>query len=78
MDTLSMVPPNNQIRLADKSGPPHRRTSSGSGALRVLADTEDDLTVLWEAEDGLPAVRLARQTPPDVILMDIRMPGLTA
>ena len=45
-------------------------------ALRVLADTEDDLTVLWEAEDGLAAVRLARQSPPDVILMDIRMPGL--
>jgi DNA-binding NarL/FixJ family response regulator len=45
-------------------------------ALRVLADTEDDLTMLWEAEDGLAAVRLARQMPPDVILMDIRMPGL--
>ncbi len=45
-------------------------------ALRVLADTEDDLTLLWEAEDGLAAVRLARQSPPDVILMDIRMPGL--
>ena len=45
-------------------------------ALRVLADAEDDLTLLWEAEDGRAAVRLARQTPPDVILMDIRMPGL--
>ncbi len=45
-------------------------------ALRVLIDTEDDLTLLWEAEDGLAAVRLARQRPPDVILMDIRMPGL--
>ena len=32
--------------------------------------------MLWEAEDGLAAVRLARQMPPDVILMDIRMPGL--
>ena len=45
-------------------------------AIRVLADTEDDLTLSWEAEDGLAAVRLARQMPPDVILMDIRMPGL--
>lgn len=45
-------------------------------ALRVLADSEDDLTVLWEADDGLSAVRLAREQPPDVILMDIRMPGL--
>ncbi len=45
-------------------------------ALRMLADAEDDLTLLWEAEDGLSAVRLARQQPPDVILMDIRMPGV--
>jgi DNA-binding NarL/FixJ family response regulator len=45
-------------------------------ALRVLADAEDDLTLLWEAEDGVSAVRLARQQPPDVILMDIRMPDL--
>lgn len=45
-------------------------------ALRVLADSEDDLTVLWEADDGLSAVRRAREQPPDVILMDIRMPGL--
>jgi DNA-binding NarL/FixJ family response regulator len=44
--------------------------------LRVLADSEDDLELAWEAEDGLAAVRLARQAPPDVILMDIRMPGL--
>jgi DNA-binding NarL/FixJ family response regulator len=45
-------------------------------AIRVLAETEDDLTLSWEAEDGHAAVRLARQMPPDVILMDIRMPGL--
>jgi len=44
--------------------------------LRVLAEAEDDLQLAWEAEDGLTAVRLARQDPPDVILMDIRMPGL--
>ena len=44
--------------------------------LRVLAESEHDLTLAWEAEDGRQAVRLARQQPPDVILMDIRMPGL--
>ena len=44
--------------------------------LRVLAETEDDLELAWEADDGRAAVRLARATPPDVILMDIRMPGL--
>ncbi|GAA3615591.1 response regulator transcription factor [Microlunatus ginsengisoli] len=44
--------------------------------LRVLAESEDDLRLSWEAEDGRQAVRLARADPPDVILMDIRMPGL--
>ena len=34
------------------------------------------IEVVGEAEDGWEAVRLARQLQPDVILMDIRMPGL--
>lgn len=41
---------------------------------RLLIDSEPDLTVLGEAADGAEAVALARQTSPDVILMDIRMP----
>jgi DNA-binding NarL/FixJ family response regulator len=44
--------------------------------LRVLAESEDDLELIWEAEDGRNAVRLSRENPPDVILMDIRMPVL--
>jgi DNA-binding NarL/FixJ family response regulator len=44
--------------------------------LRVLAESESDLSLAWEAEDGRRAVELARQSPPDVILMDVRMPGL--
>lgn len=44
-------------------------------ALRMLADSEDDLQLVWEAATGHDAVRLAREHPPDVILMDIRMPG---
>jgi DNA-binding NarL/FixJ family response regulator len=44
--------------------------------LRVLAETEDDLQLIWEAEDGRSAVRLSRDNPPNVILMDIRMPVL--
>ena len=44
--------------------------------LRVLLDYEDDIAVVGEAGDGEAAIALARQTRPDVILMDIRMPGL--
>ena len=44
--------------------------------LRVLLDNEGDIAVVGEAGDGEAAIALARQTRPDVILMDIRMPGL--
>jgi len=42
--------------------------------VRVLAEAEDDLTVVAEAADGRDAVALARRHRPDVVLMDIRMP----
>jgi len=42
----------------------------------ALLDAEDDISVVGLAADGFGAVRLARQTRPDVLLMDIRMPGL--
>jgi DNA-binding NarL/FixJ family response regulator len=43
---------------------------------RALLDAEPDIEVLGEATDGAQAVRLARETRPDVVLMDIRMPGM--
>jgi DNA-binding NarL/FixJ family response regulator len=43
---------------------------------RALLDAEPDIEVVGEASDGAHAVRLARQSRPDVILMDIRMPGV--
>jgi DNA-binding NarL/FixJ family response regulator len=44
--------------------------------LRGLLESEPDITVVGEAADGEESVRLARETRPDVILMDIRMPGV--
>lgn len=41
----------------------------------ALVDSADDLEVVGEAVDGADAVRQARATQPDVVLMDIRMPG---
>jgi DNA-binding NarL/FixJ family response regulator len=42
---------------------------------RAIVAGEPDLTVSGEAADGEEAIRLARQVRPDVLLMDIRMPG---
>ena len=46
------------------------------GGFRALLDAQDDITVTGEAADGEVAVRLALELRPDVVLMDIRMPGL--
>ena len=43
---------------------------------RALLDAQDDITVAAEAADGNEAVRLALEHRPDVVLMDIRMPGV--
>jgi DNA-binding NarL/FixJ family response regulator len=41
---------------------------------RVILDTEPDIEVVGEAEDGAEALRLVRQLHPDVVVMDVRMP----
>jgi DNA-binding NarL/FixJ family response regulator len=43
---------------------------------RALLDAQSDVEVVGEASDGAEAVRLATRYRPDVVLMDIRMPGL--
>jgi DNA-binding NarL/FixJ family response regulator len=43
---------------------------------RALLDSQDDIEVVGEVDDGEEAVRLAQALAPDVVLMDIRMPGL--
>jgi DNA-binding NarL/FixJ family response regulator len=67
------------------------RKPGGAGVIRVvLADdqplvragfamileAEDDITVVGEADDGAAAVELTASATPDVVLMDIRMPGM--
>ncbi|MGB6243613.1 response regulator [Gordonia sp. (in: high G+C Gram-positive bacteria)] len=44
--------------------------------LRMLCESTDDLEVVGEAADGAEAIRAAVALTPDVVLMDLRMPGL--
>jgi DNA-binding NarL/FixJ family response regulator len=43
---------------------------------RMILEAENDLVVAGEAADGEQAVALISAEPPDVVLMDVRMPGL--
>ena len=43
---------------------------------RALLDAQDDIEVVGEAVDGEGAARLAAELSPDIVLMDIRMPGM--
>ncbi|MGH3433756.1 MAG: response regulator transcription factor, partial [Thermocrispum sp.] len=44
--------------------------------LRTLIENEDGLSFAGEAADGLAALHAVRELRPDVVLMDIRMPGI--
>ncbi len=46
-----------------------------AGIVRMLADIRD-LQVVGEADSGEEALRKARELKPDVVLMDVRMPGI--
>lgn len=58
-----------RILLADD----HALVRSG---LRLIIDSQPDMTVTAEAENGLEAIDRAHELEPDVIVMDISMPGL--
>jgi NarL family two-component system response regulator YdfI len=44
--------------------------------LRLILETEDGFEIIAEAPDGAEAVRLCADLHPDVVLMDLRMPGM--
>jgi DNA-binding NarL/FixJ family response regulator len=46
------------------------------GGLRMILEGQPDLEVVGEASDGCEAVSRAQELAPDLVLMDIRMPGL--
>src|SRR5947207_8700143 len=43
---------------------------------RMILEAEQDIEVVGEAGDGLEAIAEAKRLPPDVVLMDVRMPEL--
>jgi DNA-binding NarL/FixJ family response regulator len=45
--------------------------------LRMVLEDEDDIEIVDEAGDGEVAVEVAREHIPDVVVMDVRMPGLS-
>lgn len=64
-----MSDPGISVLIAEDSAP--FRTG-----LRALLGSAPDMRLVGEAEDGLAAVEMAVSLQPDVILMDLQMPGL--
>ena len=46
------------------------------GGFRMILEAKDDMEVVGEAGDGAEAVALVEEVQPDVVLMDVRMPGV--
>jgi DNA-binding NarL/FixJ family response regulator len=44
--------------------------------LRMILSDQDDIEVVGEAANGVEAIELCAETNPDVVLMDVRMPGV--
>jgi len=66
---VTAPPPRVRIIVADD----HPVVRTGFAA---LLDTQPDFSVIGTARDGAEAVRLGRELAPDVVLMDVRMPGM--
>ncbi|MFE3124936.1 response regulator transcription factor, partial [Streptomyces hydrogenans] len=73
-DTTTVSPstaPTPRVRVVLADDQPLART-----ALRMVIAETDDLLVAGEASDGAEAVRLVEETGADVVVMDLRMPGV--
>ena len=66
---MNTPPPRVRIIVADD----HQVVRTGFAA---LLDTQPDFSVIGTARDGAEAVRLGQELAPDVVLMDVRMPGM--
>jgi DNA-binding NarL/FixJ family response regulator len=66
---MTAPPPPVRIVVADD----HQVVRDG---FATLLDTQPDFTVIGTARDGAEAVRVCRELRPDVVLMDVRMPGM--
>lgn len=66
---MSSARPALRVLLVDD----HAMVRSG---FRMMLSVEDDLEVVGEAADGMSAVIAAREHRPDVVLMDVQMPGM--
>jgi DNA-binding NarL/FixJ family response regulator len=66
-----MSEPSPQVRIVVADD--HQVVRAGFAA---LLDTQPDFTVVGTACDGAEAVRICREQRPDVVLMDVRMPGM--
>jgi DNA-binding NarL/FixJ family response regulator len=66
---MTATPPTVRIVVADD----HQVVRDGFAG---MLDTQPDFTVVGTASDGAEAVRICRQLSPDIVLMDVRMPGM--
>jgi DNA-binding NarL/FixJ family response regulator len=71
MSELASEPRRGVIRVVVADD--HQVVRTGYAA---LLDTQPDFTVIGTACDGTEAVRVCRELDPDVVLMDVRMPGM--